>query len=171
MIQPYNGIVYNIANPVSLYSSLSTRYFDLGSLPKVRNQFRLLLFFKRTILLLIHHQFLQFWYQCIKKTSIYRIIGYFPPNCRRNTRKTDKVTVWPWPFGLLLKKNILIIIYKLFMVWHWYFTWHMEFLEERLFFVDLIFLWRAFTNRNENILLRLWLLTYFWKKKKKEYRL
>ena len=39
------------------------------------------LFFKRTILLLIHYHFLQFWYQCtdIKKTSIYQIIGNFPP--------------------------------------------------------------------------------------------
>ena len=50
------------------------------------------LFFKRTILLLIHHQFLQFWYQCISmKTSICHIIGNFPPNCRRNSWKTDKV--------------------------------------------------------------------------------
>ena len=66
------------------------RYFEMGSLPKVRHRFRLL-FFKRTTLLLIYHQFLQFWYQCIKNISIYRFIDNFPPNCCRNTRKTDKV--------------------------------------------------------------------------------
>ena len=84
--QIYNKIAF------SLYSSLlSIRYFELGRSNKVRHRFRLF-FFKRTILLLIHHQFLQFWYQsCIKKTSIYHIIGNFPPNCRRNTRKTDEV--------------------------------------------------------------------------------
>ena len=27
----------------------------------------------------------------MKKISIYRIIGNFPQNCHRNTRKTDKV--------------------------------------------------------------------------------
>ena len=48
-------------------------------------------FFKRTLLLLIKHHFLQFWYQCIKKTSVYGIIGNFSRGCRRNTRKTDKV--------------------------------------------------------------------------------
>ena len=62
----------------------------MGRSNQVRRQFRLL-FFKRTIILLIHHQFLQFWYQCIKKTSIYHIIGHFSKNCRHNTRKTDKV--------------------------------------------------------------------------------
>ena len=76
----------------SLYSSLlSIRYFKLGSLPKVRHRFQLLFFFKRTILLLIHHQFLQFWYQCIKRTSIYHIFGNFPPNCHHITGKMDKV--------------------------------------------------------------------------------
>ena len=62
----------------------------MGRSNKVRHRFRLF-FFKRTILLLIHHQFLQFWYQCIKKTSIYHIVGNFTQNCRHNTRKTDKV--------------------------------------------------------------------------------
>ena len=62
----------------------------MGRSNKVWHRLRLL-FFKRTILLLIYHQFLQFWYQCIKKTSIYHIIGNFPPNCHRNTRKTDEV--------------------------------------------------------------------------------
>ena len=74
-----------------LYSSLlSFRYFERGRSKKVRHRFRL--FFKRTILLIIHHQSLQFWYRCIKKTSIYHIIvNPPPPNCRRNTRKTDEV--------------------------------------------------------------------------------
>ena len=49
----------------------------MGKSNKVRHWFWLFIF-KRTILLLIHHQFLQFWYQCIKKTSIYHIIGNFP---------------------------------------------------------------------------------------------
>ena len=70
-------------------------YLDRGILSKFGDILSLfwLLFFKikRTILLLIHHQFLQFWYKCIKKTSICRIIGNFLPNCRRNTRKKDKV--------------------------------------------------------------------------------
>ena len=84
-IQIYNKIAF------SLYPSLpSIWYFELGRSYKVRQRIRVFLF-KRTILLLIHHQFLQFWYQCIKKTSIYHIIGNFPPNCRRNTRKTDEV--------------------------------------------------------------------------------
>ena len=52
--QIYNEIAF------SLYSSLlSFRYFELGRSNKVRHRFRLL-FFKRTILLLIHHQNLQF---------------------------------------------------------------------------------------------------------------
>ena len=74
----------------SPYSSLlSTRYFEIGRSNKVRHWLRVS-FFKRTILLLIHYQVLQFWYQCIKKTSIYHIIDNFPQNCHRNTRKTDK---------------------------------------------------------------------------------
>ena len=60
------------------------------------------IFFKRTILL-IHHQFLQFWYQCIKNTSIYRIIGNFPPNCYHTKRKTDKV------FDLLQSANLTYV--------------------------------------------------------------
>ena len=81
----YNEIVYKIA--FSLYSSLfSIWYFEMGRSNKI-----LTFFFKRTILFLIHHQFLQFWYQCIKKTSIYHNIGNFPPNCRRNPRKMDKI--------------------------------------------------------------------------------
>ena len=33
-------------------------------------------------------------FQCIKKTSIYRIIGNFPPKFRRRTRKTDDLCTW-----------------------------------------------------------------------------
>ena len=62
----------------------------MGRSNKVRHRFRLF-FFKRTLLFLIHHQFLQFWFQCIKKASIYYIISNFPQNCHHNTRKTDKV--------------------------------------------------------------------------------
>ena len=84
----YNEIVYKIA--FSLFSSLlSIQYFEMGRSNKVRHQLRVS-FFRRTILLLIHRQFLQFWYQCIKETSIYHIIGNFPQNCHHNTRKTDK---------------------------------------------------------------------------------
>ena len=61
----------------------------MGRSNKVRHRLRVS-FFRRTILLLIYLQFLQFCYQCIKKTSIYHIIGNFPQNCHRNTRKTDK---------------------------------------------------------------------------------
>ena len=62
----------------------------MGISNKVRHRFRLS-FFKRTIYLLIHHQFLPFWYQCSKKSSISHTIGVFHHNCCRNTRKTDKV--------------------------------------------------------------------------------
>ena len=73
----YNEIVYKTA--FSLYSSLlSIRFFEIGRSNKVRHRFR---HFSngQFILLLIHHQCLQFWYRCIKKTSIYHIIGNPPP--------------------------------------------------------------------------------------------
>ena len=42
------------------------------------------------------YQFLQFLrYQCIKKTSIYRIFSNFPPNSYRSTQKMVKVYVFP----------------------------------------------------------------------------
>ena len=56
------------------------------------NRHRFRLFFQTdSFITNIHHQFLKFLYQCIKKTSIYHIISNFPKNCRRNTQKTDKV--------------------------------------------------------------------------------
>ena len=82
VVRRYNEIVYKIA--FSLYSSLlSIRFFEMGRSNKFLHRFRL--FFKHTILLLIHRQFLQLWNQCIKKNSIYRIIGKLSP----------QHTVWP----------------------------------------------------------------------------
>ena len=66
----------------SLYSS----FFSIRYIPKVKSPVSTLFFFKRTILPILH-RYLQFWFQCIKKTSISRIISNF---CR-NTRKTNKV--------------------------------------------------------------------------------
>ena len=81
----YNEIVYNIANPFSLYLVFRAGYFTQGSSPISTSFFQTDNFITNSSSILF-----QFWYQYIKKTYIYHIIGNFPQNCHRNTRKTDK---------------------------------------------------------------------------------
>ena len=85
----------------------------MGRSNKVRHRFRLF-FFKRTILLLIHHQFLQFWYQCIKKTFIYHIIGNFPQTATATHGKRTKSTIssnpQSWPVWMTFELSHYVLL-------------------------------------------------------------
>ena len=76
----------------SLYSSLlSVRYFELGRSNKVRHRFRL--FFKRTILLLIHHQFLQFCTNVLRRLPFITLSAIFPQIAAATHGKRTKSTI------------------------------------------------------------------------------